>query len=113
MARKAGDPIPEALADKPELEAGLDFYWYAFWEMSSDRQIGMAEGPIPWSTMDRWSRRHDIVGDEFDRLLIMIKNMDGVYLKHRAKARTKSLSKAGAQKPKEDKVFIKTKAKGK
>ncbi len=105
-------PVPEALEDKPELEQGLAFYWYAFWQLSTDRQLGMSEGPIPWSAIDRWSQRHDIDGDEFDRLVIMLKHMDVVYLKHRSKAQKKSIAKAGATNQKtKDKSFINTKKK--
>ncbi len=102
-------PIPEPLDSMPELEPGLVFYWYAFWELSTDRQIGMSEGPIPWSSMHRWCQYHEILGDEFDRFVIMIKHMDAAYLKHRSKASKKSIAKAGSQNPDQKKQFMKTK----
>jgi hypothetical protein len=112
QARKMGMPVPDPINDRPELMLGLQFYWYAFWELSSDRQIGMSEGPIPWSSMDRWCRRHGINGDEFDRFILMMKHMDSEYMKHRAKSNKKSIAKANPKNPNnKDKEFIKTKRK--
>jgi hypothetical protein len=80
-----GMPLPEAYANKPTLLTGLEFYWKAFWELSSDRSLGMAEGPIPWSSLDRYAVRYDIFDEEFYRFSSIIRTMDSEYMKFRSK----------------------------
>ena len=93
QARKMGMPLPDSIANKPQLSAGLELYWKAFCELSSDREIGMAEGPIPWSSMDRWAIRHGIYGDDFDRFVGVIRGLDEVYLKKQHTTQKKTLGK--------------------
>ena len=87
-------PLPDTVANKPRLRVGLDIYWRAFWECSTNRDIGMAEGPIPWSVVDRWASRHGIEGEDFDRLVLIIKAMDSVYIEERTKSHKKQMDKA-------------------
>lgn len=99
LASKTGQKLPDKILNKPRLLVGLDFYWRAFWECSTDRDIGMAEGPIPWSSMDRWALRHEIEGDDFDRMVLILKAMDAAYIEHRTKSHKKSLDKAMKSSP--------------
>lgn len=87
-------PLPDAIANKPDITAGLDVYWQAFTDLNTSRELGMAEGPIPWTAMDQWATRHRIVGEDFDRLVIILRGMDATYLKHRSKASNKTLGKS-------------------
>ncbi len=68
-------------------------YQKAFWDCSTDRDIGMAEGPIPWSSMDKWARRYGYVGTEFDRLVFIMRSMDSVYITERSKKHKKAMTK--------------------
>ncbi len=88
-------PLPDKIANKPTLNEGLFFYWQAFADLSTDRSLGMAEGPIPWSAIDRYGYRHDIWSDEFDRLVYIIRGLDSEYLKIRASKNKKALGKTG------------------
>ena len=58
-------------------------------ELSTDRSLGMAEGPIPWSAIDMYASRHDIVDDDYERFSYLIRSMDMEYIKHRSKDRSK------------------------
>jgi hypothetical protein len=49
----------KALDDKPNI-TGLEFYFGAYCDLQSDRQIGMDIGPIPWTSVVRWCRLHGI-----------------------------------------------------
>lgn len=111
QAQKLGMPLPAVMANKPRLLMGLDFYWRAFWELSTDRDIGMAEGPIPWTAMNQWAIRYNIVNYEFDRFVILIKGMDSVYIDHRTKQHKKKLSSASKGGGKSSGSFINTKGK--
>ena len=77
-------PLPEKIKNRPEVPVGLDLYWKAFSDLNSDRQIGMSEGPIPWSAIHRWGFRQGIWGEEFERLSAVIQGMDMAFLDFRA-----------------------------
>lgn len=56
------------------------FYFEAFWELSSDRQIGMGLGEIPFSAIDRYAVRYKIVSvDRFDEFRRVMRRMDAEY----------------------------------
>ena len=77
-------PLP-FLENQPELDEHLGFVWRAFSALSSDRQLGMSMGPIPWAAIDRYARRFGIAGlDEFEIFAALICAMDAAYLDHAA-----------------------------
>lgn len=57
----------------------LQFEWRAFRALSSDRQVGMAAGPVLWSSIDRFAQRYNVDGDDFDRFTAIIQAMDEAY----------------------------------
>ena len=93
-------PLPEKIKNKPTLNAGLDFYWKAFADLSTDRDMGMGEGLIPWTSVHFWGLRHQVTGDDFERLWLIIRGTDSVYIEKRnlrsktKMGKTKSFSKA-------------------
>lgn len=57
--------------------------WEAFWHLTTDRQTGMALGPIPWSAIDRYATRHAIDDpDDFDEFVELVMTLDQAYLEH-------------------------------
>lgn len=72
-------PLPDAIAGAPQMLWGLEAYYDAFVELSTDRQIG---GPIPWSSIDRYACRHGIEGESFEYLLRMVRALDDTFLAH-------------------------------
>lgn len=59
----------------------LQFHYVAFWELSTDRQIGFGIGPLPWSAIDRYAGRFGIDDpDEFDRFKRLMRAMDRAFL---------------------------------
>ncbi len=86
-------PLPDKIANKPTLHDGLFFYWQAFADLSPDRASGMGDGPIPWSAIDRYGYRHDIWGDEFDRLVYIIRGLDIEFLRIREAKTKKGMGK--------------------
>jgi hypothetical protein len=85
-----GMPLPQKFIDKPKLTPGLEFYWRAFWELSTCRAIGMSEGPVPWTAMDRYALRYELEEEDFDRFVLIMKGMDIVYIKIRDVQRAKA-----------------------
>jgi hypothetical protein len=78
-------PLPDKIANKPTIKIGLDLYWKAFQDLSSDRDIGMGVGPIPWSSIHEWGRRNHIYGDDFERLVQVIRGLDAVFMEKQGK----------------------------
>lgn len=93
QARLTGNKLPPSIQNKPQLTIGLDLYWKAFVDLSADREIGMAEGPIPWSAVHLWAQRRGIHGDDFERLWFIIHDMDVVYMEHQGKEAKKGSAK--------------------
>lgn len=85
-------PLPDKIKNKPELLPGLQFIYSAFWELTTCREIGMVEGPIPWTAIYQYALAHGIRDpDEIDRLSALVKRMDIRYLSHvRDKSKSKS-----------------------
>jgi len=62
---------------------GTERVWEAFWHLTTDREIGMGVGPVPWTAMDRYAARHAIDDpDDFDEFVELITAMDQAYLDH-------------------------------
>lgn len=72
-----------------QIAPGLRFYWMAFWDLMSCRSHGMGEGPIPWTAVDAYARRHCLSTNEFEDLWMILRRLDGHYLQHRAKQRAR------------------------
>lgn len=77
---KAGAPIPDHLFP-PDILPGLQDWIEAFWELHTDRQIGMAAGPIPAASIDRWIAMGRVGPDEEWLFRKCIRAMDGEWRK--------------------------------
>jgi hypothetical protein len=74
-----GQPIPEGLIP-PDLQDVEWAYWQSFWELSTDRHIGMTSGPIPWSSIYKYLSANP--GADLGIFLPIIRAMDEAYLSH-------------------------------
>lgn len=81
QARLAGDPVPDRIANRPQLLPGLDFFLFAFYDLSTERQAGMGVMPIPWSAMHGYALAHDMSGEDYEDLLYLVRALDTAYLK--------------------------------
>lgn len=63
-------------------------------ELSTDRQHGECEGPIPLTAIRGWAADAGMrAGRDYERLKKLVWAMDSVYLTHRAAERKKALKK--------------------
>jgi len=78
--------------------------WNAYQSLSTCRNIGFgAAGPIPWTAINDYAYRHDIYGDEFDRLVHLVGVLDRLYLSSEAEKRNnKGVKKRRARGAKPD-----------
>lgn len=71
--------------DRPEVRPELTFFWNAFSVLGTDRQIGMGEGPIPFTAINDYAYRYRIDDvDAFDYFKAIIRAMDDEYRSFRA-----------------------------
>jgi hypothetical protein len=68
------------LFTQPEIWTQNRFYWEAFNELSSERQIGMGMGPIPRSAIKRYAAEFAIEGEDYDVFHSIIRQMDNKYI---------------------------------
>ena len=78
-------PDAKALQEKPELPDYLEWVFFAFFALSTCRDLGMSRGPIPWTAVDRYAARNRLTIDEFERFEFLIRELDAAYLDHFAK----------------------------
>lgn len=70
-----GVPPPESIQNAPELLGGLSLYYEAFFDLDTCRSEG--GGRIPWTAMETYAARLGIEdGDDFDRFVYLIREMD-------------------------------------
>lgn len=84
---REGRPLPKKIRNAPELILGLEFYYNAFEDLSSCRELGFGVGPIPWTAMKDYCHEYDITGDDdLEDFFYFIRQMDNAYLAHMAKS---------------------------
>lgn len=68
----------------------LQFQWSAFWDLHTDRPVGMGVGPIPFGAIDQYAARYSIDDlDDFEAFRELIRAMDDAYLTWSSKRRPK------------------------
>ena len=66
----------------PELLPGLVFFWNAYKHLSTDRSSGFGPGPIPWSSVEDYGRRHELDDETMADLHHHVRAMDTAYLEY-------------------------------
>jgi hypothetical protein len=81
------EQLPDVILNRPKVPDHLLFYYDAFWELDSERQLGMAAGPIPWSAIMLYADAYVLDSYMSELLLFFIRAMDRTYLKYQADQR--------------------------
>ncbi|MGO3842546.1 MAG: phage tail assembly chaperone [Alcaligenes pakistanensis] len=76
-----GQEVPPGLIP-PDLHDAEWSYWRAFRELGTERPGGLTTGPIPWSAIEKYAERNS--GLDPDTFLLLIREMDDVYLFHQS-----------------------------
>lgn len=92
QAMRAGQSIPDRIANAPELEMGLQLYLQAFFDLDSERSHAMAPTAIPWTSIAAYARAFEFDEEQTEDLFFQIRRMDAEHLK-----RISSKSKAKAK----------------
>ena len=78
---RSNQPLPDPIANAPEIPLGLGFFYKAFQELSSERM----DGPIPGSAIRSYNRDEDITGELADDVKYHVRNLDNALLEYRRK----------------------------
>jgi hypothetical protein len=80
QAQRAGRDVPERLKNAPELPLDLQFYFEAFCELNSCRQMGFAAGPIPITAIFAYSEHYGLSAIEEQDLIYYVQVLDRKFL---------------------------------
>lgn len=86
MAQQMGQPIPDKIKNKPQLNDDLYFYYQAFLDLDTTRTHNMSPTPISWLAIIEYARFHQLPDEDTHELVQIIRAMDRVNLKHVEKA---------------------------
>lgn len=90
-------PLPKAIQEAPVLDFWLVWYYQAFLDLHTCRNVGMDEGAIPWTAMNEYAKRYSVDDDdEFDFFCRLIRAMDSAYTKWKAEQREKKKTAIGS-----------------
>lgn len=84
QAYRNNEPLPDFIANAPELEEGLFFYLQAFFDLDSERTSGMNRGQIPFFKIIKYAKHYKLDDDEESVLVHHIRLMDNAHLKRLA-----------------------------
>ena len=67
----------------PKLRQGLELFYGAFWDLSTERQIGFgAVGQIPTTKIDEWADRYELNWNQREALKACVRKMDRTFISH-------------------------------
>jgi len=85
QAIRFGEPIPERIANAPELKLGLELYLFAFFDLDAERTHAFSPTPIPWSSIKSYAEFYEFSFEQTEELFFYIREMDNAHLKKIAK----------------------------
>ena len=94
QAYTAKQPLPDAIANAPELQEGLGLYLEAFLCLDTER----SDGPIPWSAQVRYAEHYEFDDYQTETLLAIVKILDPVMSQHRSEKLRNDMAKRKSQK---------------
>lgn len=81
MAAASGDPLPESIANAPELLPGLELHMMAFRELSTCRSMGQPIDQIPWTAIVRWADEYGVADEQREDLIYHVRALDVAFIR--------------------------------
>lgn len=79
-------PLPDKIANAPELAFGLDVFYIAFMDLTSCRGSGYGtEGPISWLVINQYADAKEFEDEQREDLFYFVQQLDMVYLNYKTK----------------------------
>ncbi|QDP56587.1 MAG: hypothetical protein GOVbin2380_22 [Prokaryotic dsDNA virus sp.] len=85
QAMRAGEQMPERIANAPELKPGLQLYLQAFFDLDAERTHALSLTPIPWTSIKAYAEFYALDLEQTEDLLFLIRRMDNAHLQRLAK----------------------------
>lgn len=99
LLEEGRDP-PPVFFEQPEIPLWQQFYWVAFHELSTERQLGMGLGPIPSSSILAYAREYELDRDETSNLVSLVRSLDTEFLQ----LSNRKLTRRTKKEEKEDRI---------
>lgn len=74
-----GVPLPNKIQNAPQLWLGLELYFGAFFDLSSERDQSMGSGKIGWLKIDSYCTRLELSDDQRHDMHHHLRVMDDAY----------------------------------
>lgn len=97
QAIAAGNPLPDRIANAPELEEGLEVYFEAYFDLDTERHHGMGLMQIPWSSIQKYAEANQFDEEQTEELHAYIRQMDNANLARLGKKKGKPVGKPNAK----------------
>jgi len=81
QAMRAGQPLPDRIANAPELQLGLQLYLQAFFDLDSERSHGQGLTSIPWTSIASYAIAFEFDNDQTEDLYFFVRRLDSEHLK--------------------------------
>ena len=82
QAKRFNRPLPDRIANAPQLKVELQLYFQAFIELESERPEGFSGlRPIPGGAVRQYARDYEFSGDQTEKLIYFVRKMDKERLK--------------------------------
>lgn len=85
QAIRFNEPIPDRIANRPNLIPGLELFYIAWFDLDAERAVGFGLGPIPRSAMVNYAQEYGFSLEQKEDLLYLVREMDNDYLARQAK----------------------------
>jgi hypothetical protein len=89
QAKMGGQPIPDFIKNKPELDVGLDVYLQAYFDLYSERTHSFGPAGIPTTSMLLYASAFNFDDEQTDDLVYFLRKMDAENLKRVGKLQKK------------------------
>lgn len=80
QARNTRQPLPDRIANAPQLEESLWFYMQAFFDLQSERSQGLGPGQIPWRAIVHYGEYYSLNFNEIEVLIGHVRSLDSASL---------------------------------
>lgn len=79
-ARRERQPVPSFILNRPKLALGLDFYYEAFHNLCTERQVGQhGIFGLSWSVIQNYADHYELDFEEGEKFHYLISKMDNAY----------------------------------
>lgn len=82
---RVGQPLPDRIANAPELKPGLQLFLQAFFDLDAERTHALTLTPIPWTSIKAYADAYALDEEQTEDLLFLVRRMDDAHLKRLAK----------------------------